>query len=127
MREVVLSAIHPLILGDGKEARLTAWRFFAAYGVRSTITDQKRSLATLLCPFSAFRRLPPTSSDEFILMSLERFADENPDLTVILIPTSDFYRELIDRNRAQIEARFIIRSSQNACKVTPFQRQKIKD
>ena len=127
MREVVLSAVHPLILGDGKEARLAAWRFFAAYGVRSTITDKKQSLFTLLCPFSVFRRLPPTSSDDFILMSLDRFADENPDVTVIVIPASDVYRDFIERNRAHIEARFIIRSIRNACKITPFQRQKIKD
>ena len=119
MRDVVFSAMLPLILGDGKAARQTAWRFFASYGVRSTVMDKKRSFGSFFCPFFSFRRLSPTDSDEFILMSLDRFADENPDLTVIMIPSDGFYREFTERNLALLESRFIIRSHETACNVRP--------
>ena len=127
VRDVVFSAVRPLILGDGRSAREVAWRFFASYSVRSTVMDKKCSLGSLFCPFLSFRRLPPTDSDEFILMSLERFAEKNSDMTVILIPTGDFYRGFTERNLSSLEARFIIRSADTACNVTPSQKYKVKD
>lgn len=127
MREVIFSAVRPLILGDGKAANLTAWRFFASYGVRSTVMDKKRSFGSYFCPFFSFKHLPPTDSDEFILMSLELFADENADMTIILIPAGDFYREFTKRNLSRLESRFIIRSAETACNVKPYQKYKVKD
>ena len=127
MREVVFSAVRPLILGDGKAARRTAWRFFAEYGVSSTVLDQMRTLGSYFSLFSSFRYLPPTSSDDFLLMSLERISEETPDLTLMIIPCSDFYRAFIKRNLSWLESRFIIRSPERVCDVKPSQRHIIKD
>lgn len=127
MREVVFSAVRPLILGDGKLARRTAWRFFAEYGVMSTVLDKKRTIGSYFSLFSSFRHLPPTSSDDFILMSLERVADETPDVTLIVTPCNEIYRDLIKRNLAWFESRFIIRAPEKVCDVRPTQRHRIKD
>lgn len=127
MRDVIYSSVRPLMLGDGKTARQAAWRFFAAYGVTSTVMDIKRSLISSLSPFLSFRHLPPVKADEFILMSLERFADEAPDVTVIIVPCEELFRDFIDRNLARLEARFIIRSPERVCDVRPSQRHIIKD
>ena len=127
MREVVFSAIRPLILGDGRLARQTAWRFFAAYGVTSTVLDKKRTLGSYFSIFSSFKHLPPTSSDDFILMSLERIADETPDVTLIVTPCTEFYREFVKRNLPWLESRFMIRSPEKVCDVRPSQRRTAKD
>ena len=87
MRDVVTSAVRPLLLGYGRVARQTAWRFFAEYGVMSTVLDKKRTLGSYFSVFSSFRLLPSSESDEFIIMSLERIADEMGELTLIVVHT----------------------------------------
>lgn len=119
MRDVVTSAVRPLLLGYGKVARQTAWRFFAEYGVTSTVLDRKRTLGAYLSLFFSFRPLPDSESDEFILMSLDRLADEMGDLTLLVVPCSPFYFDFIKRNRERLETRFILRSPEKACNVRP--------
>ena len=119
MRDVVMSAVRPLLLGQGKSARRVAWRLFAEYGVISTLLDFKRTLGTVFYPFSSFRCLPAPVSEEFIIMSLERLSDESGELTLILIPCNRFFDELVKRNRERLEIRFILRSPENACKMAP--------
>lgn len=120
MRDVVTSAVRPLLLGYGRVARQTAWRFFAEYGVMSTVLDKKRTLGSYFSVFSSFRLLPSSESDEFIIMSLERIADEMGELTIIVVPCSPFYRDFIKRNRERLETRFILRSPEKACNVRPL-------
>ena len=69
MRDVVMTAVRPLLLGGGRVARETAVRFFLEYRVFSVLLDRKRPLFSL---FTSFTQLPDTRSDEFLLMSLGR-------------------------------------------------------
>ena len=120
MRDVVISAVRPLLLGYSKVSRLTAWRFFAKYGVVSTVLDQKRTVGSYFTLFSVFRFLPSALSDEFTLMSLERIADEMGEFTVVIIPCTEEYSAFVKRNREWLETRFILRSPENACRMTPL-------
>ena len=122
MRDVVTSAVRPLLLGYGKVARHTAWRFFAEYGVISTVLDRERSLGAFFPLFFSFRLLPRSNEDEFIIMSLERLADEMGEITPIIVPCSSFYHDLIKRNRERLETRFILRSPEKVCNVRPSSR-----
>jgi len=119
MRDVVTSAVRPLLLGCGKVARQTAWRFFAEYSVTSTVLDRRRTFGSYFSLFFSFRSLPCSDSDEFIIMSLERLADEMGDLTLMIVPCTPFYRELVKRNRERLETRFILRSPEKVCNVRP--------
>lgn len=119
MRDVVTSAVRPLLLGYGKVARQTAWRFFAEYSVTSTVLDRRRTFGSYFSLFFSFRSLPCSDSDEFIIMSLERLADEMGDLTLMIVPCTPFYRELVKRNRERLETRFILRSPEKVCNVRP--------
>ena len=118
MKDVVRSAVFPILLGYGKTARMTAWRLFADYGVRSVLLDREKPLGAFFSLFFTFRKLPSVS-DEFTLMSLERLSDEQSDMTCLIIPCTEHYAELIKRNRARLECRFILRSPGNAVRVTP--------
>lgn len=57
-----------------------------------------------------FVPIPKTESDDFALLSLERFACGQEDFTCLIIPCSEEYDGLIKRNRRALESRFIIRS-----------------
>ena len=54
MRDVVTSAVRPLLLGCGKVARRTAWRFFAEYSVTSTVLDRRRTFGSYFSLFFSF-------------------------------------------------------------------------
>ena len=56
-----------------------------------------------------FFPLPETEDGEFILLGLERFADEREDNTCLLVPCSHEYVEFVKRNKHRLEERFIIR------------------
>ena len=119
MKEVIYSTVTPLLLGYGSVSKKTAWRLFACYRLISTVLDQKRSLGSFFSLFSVFRRLPPSANDDFLLMSLEKLADENSDTICLLVPCEKSYADFVERNRSRLEVRFILRSPQNACNIKP--------
>ena len=127
MRDVVLSAVKPLLLGCGKTALGASLRFFAEYGAPSVVLDKKRTLGSYFYPFSSFRYLPPSESDEFILMSLEKLCDDMPEVTFLLVPCNGLYREFTERNLSRLESRFILRTPDRVCDVTPSPQHTAKD
>ena len=126
MKYTVQSSVSPLLLGFGKTAAQTAWHLFAEYGVFSTVLDRKRTFAAHFTPFSHFRLLPDVS-DEFIVMSLEKYADEHSDKTCVIVPCNEYYGKFAKRNASRLERRFLLRSPDNACKITPQRHSTVKD
>ena len=124
MRDVVMTAVRPLLLGGGRVARETAVRFFMEYRVFSVLLDRKRPLFSL---FTSFTQLPDTRSDEFLLMSLERLGDELSDVTCLVIPCNEEFEAFVKRNRERLETRFILRSPELACEVCPVKGSVRKD
>ncbi len=127
MKDVVTTAVHPLLLGCGWTSIAVSWRFFAEYKAMSTLLDRKRTLLSHLSLFSSFRLLPPSDSDEFIIISLERLADELEDIAPMIVPCNKFYREFVKRNISRLESRFIVRSPERVCNVTPSVQNTAKD
>lgn len=120
MKYAVRSAVMPILLGFGKASIKTSWRLIAKYGILPTILDKKRSLGSFFTLFSMFRRLPDSDSDEILLMSLERISDEYGDMTCVIIPCSLPYERFVSRNRAKLENRFILRTPDTACQISPM-------
>ena len=120
MKYAVRSAVMPLLLGFGKTAAKTSWKLISKYGLVPTVLDKKFSLGSFLI----FRKLPDSASDEILLMSLEKIADEHPEMTCVIIPCTPIYAKFISRNKALLESRFILRNPENACQMSPTKRKK---
>ena len=118
MKYTVRSTVMPLLLGFGKTSIKTSWRLISKYGLLSTILDKKFSLGS----FFVFRKLPDSSSDEILLMSLERIADEHSDMTCVIIPCEPKYAKFVLKNKSRLENRFIIRTPENACQISPIKK-----
>lgn len=125
MRYVVPSSVLPTLLGCGKASTKVAWRLFAEYGVISTVLDFKRSTWMLLTPFSSFRKLPETDYDEILMMSLEKMADEYGDMTCLIVPCEDLFKDFVERNRQALERRFLIRTPDSAHNISPRKKRRI--
>ena len=119
MKYAVRSSVMPLLLGFGKTSIKTSWRLTVKYGLLPTVLDKKRSLGSFFTALSMFKRLPDTDSDEILLMSLERIADEYRDMTCVIIPCEEYYKRFVSRNRAHLEGRFILRTPETACQMVP--------
>ena len=109
MREVISHTVTPMLLGNNKRSRRLARRLFWHFGIRSSIFDIHRSTELDLMISAHFSPLPETEDGEFILLGLERFADEHEDNTCLLVPCSSEYAEFIKQNKQSLEKRFIIR------------------
>ena len=121
MKYAVRSAVMPLLLGFGKTSIKTSWRFVTKYGLLPTVLDKKFPLGSFL----SLRKLPNSDSDEILIMSLEKIADEHPEMTVVIIPCTPVYAKFVSRNKALLENRFLLRTPENACRIS--QRKNKKD
>ena len=110
MRDVVSSSVIPMLLGDNNNSRRLARRLFWYFNLRSYIFDKKCSLRLGLMLSAAFCQLPGGRSDEFIIMTLERFTGENDDMTFLLVTCSPEAERFIERNGGALEEKFLIRT-----------------
>ena len=110
MRDVVPCSVIPMLIGNNKSSRRLARRLFWRFSVRSHIFDHRSSRILDFMLAAAFSPLPNTEDDEFILLTLDRFASEHSDMTYLLVPCSDEARALVERGRPTLEGGFIIRS-----------------
>ena len=120
MKYAVRSAVMPILIGFGKTSVKTSWKLIVKFGILPTVLDKKRSLGSFFASLSMFRKLPDTDSDEILLMSLERLADEYGDMTCVIIPCERYYENFVSRNRARLESRFILRTPDTACLMSPM-------
>ena len=109
IREAVSCSVVPMLMGDNKSSRRLARRLFWRFSLRSNIFDSQASSALRFMLSAKFRPLPE-QGDEFTLMSIERFAYERDGMTFLLIPCTRKARDFVERNRSDLENKFIIRS-----------------
>lgn len=119
MKDAIATSVFPILLGSCKVARKTYRKLFRIYGLTSVVLDEETSALSYFSIVSRFKPLPKMKSDEFVLMSLNKFSSEHDDMTLLLIPCTDLYSEFVERNRAWLEKRFIIRSPENAENIAP--------
>ena len=111
MRDVVPYSVLPMLLGDTKDARRLARRMLWFFSLRAYIFDRRRSRELQLMLAARFSPLPMVEDDDFLILTLERFAAEHDDMTCLLVSCSEESASFIARNRGALEKRFLIRSS----------------
>lgn len=109
-RNVISGSVLPMLLGDNKDSRRLARRLFWHFNLRSHIFARKCSLTLSLMLSAVFSPLPDSDSDEFVLMTVERFAAEHDEMTFLLVTCSKEAEAFIEKNRSALENRFLIRS-----------------
>ena len=62
-------------------------------------------------PAARFSPIPDVEGDEFLVLTLERFAAEHDDMTFLLVACSPESEKFIKRNRSTLEDRFLLRFS----------------
>ena len=120
MRDVLSCSVTPMLLGNNKCSRRLARRLFWRFSLKSSIFDTHSSGMLDLMLSASFTPIPGLSDDEFILLGLERFACENDDMTLLLVPCSRDFEGFVKRNKRRLEEKFIIRSPREIECATTF-------
>ena len=106
-KDMIRSALLPLLLGASGEALTLSFRIYLRFGVTSYICDEGQSIIHTLNPATRFLDLGARSEPEILLESLVAIS-ERGDYLPIIIPCDDFYRSFTARFRDTLETRFII-------------------
>lgn len=114
MKEILGDCLFPIILGSNTEAHTCVRRMEKQYGVGSTVLTGKRALTLRFLPDVRVVAAPPTLSDDILLAILRDLDDESGLRLPVLIECDGAYGGFVTRNRAELEAHFIVR---RACDV----------
>ena len=110
MKKAISMSVKPVILGSEKLSSKLAFLLFIKYWLISCVFDEKIGFLSKINIFSSCRMLSSSYDDRFILMNLERFVVEHEEwATFLLIPTTERYKDFVERNREKLESKFIIR------------------
>ncbi|MBQ9801789.1 MAG: hypothetical protein IJW51_01795 [Clostridia bacterium] len=109
LKELLGECLFPVILGSNTEGHACVRRMEKRYGVGSTVVTGKRALTLRFLPDVKLIFAPPTLADEFLLSVLRDLEDESGFRLPLLIECDTAYHDFVVRNRAELEARFILR------------------
>lgn len=109
MRELLGECLFPIILGSNTEGHALVRRLEKQYGVGSTVLTGKRALTLRFLPAVRVIFAPPSLSDDILLSILRDLDDESGLRLPLLIACDVAYDAFITRNRAALEAMFILR------------------
>lgn len=113
MREALNDCLFPIILGANTAAHTCVRRMEKQYGVGSTVLTGKRALTLRFLPDVRVVSAPPSLSDE-VLMAILLDLDAECGLRLpLLIECDNAYGDFVSRNRATLEAHFIVRHAQD--------------
>ncbi len=98
----------PVLLGSNATSRTVAHRLYKKYSMISYIFDTSRSADTLFSVYMRFHKIKPTCFCDFLIMELIDFSTKMNDYTLVLIPCTKEYEELVSENAASLEQSFII-------------------
>ncbi len=102
--------IIPVLIGADLNCYNVARAFHEAYGVISHAFGRYEISATVASRIVLFHRVPELDTDAVFLSEMDAFANahKSDDAVMILVGCTDDYVNLIARNRAQLEDRFIV-------------------
>ncbi len=109
MNEILGDCLFPVILGSNTEGHACVRCMEKQYGVGSTVLTGKRALTLRFLPDVKLVFAPPTLSDDILLQLLRDLDGESGLRLPLLIECDGAYHSFIARNRAELEARFILR------------------
>ena len=110
----------PFILGNNPTAHKLSRKIYRKHKIVCYVLDKKRTFADILDFSSRFLGISTSNDDSLTVSQLIYLAEQCPTTLPILIPCSDEYAELIDKNREVLEAVFVLSSKEEALTHSPL-------
>jgi len=120
LRDDARAYFVPIILGSNARAHKLSAKIFHRYGICPFVVDKKRSLWRFFDLYSYFVRLTPSNDSLIILEQLLALSQQEPYTQAILIPCSDTYSDLVDRELCALEQIFIVSKPENVLSDSPL-------
>ena len=121
MCEALGDCLFPIILGANTEAHTCVRRLGKRYGVRSTVLTGKRALTLRFLPDVRVISAPLTLSDDILLAILLDLDVECGLRLPLLVECDGAYGDFVARNRATLEAHFIVRRANDVLRETEYE------
>ncbi len=108
--DILAGELVPVLLGFSGETVETARRMYHTHNVVSHVFCEHVPLTMRISLCMKFHTVVHTSGDRLMVTALEDFASryQNTDILLYLIPCTEAYANLLWRNRAELESRFVI-------------------
>ncbi len=110
VEEILAGELVPVLLGVSRESIETARRMFRQHRVISHVFCDKIPPFLRLSVCMKFHTVRHSANGRLMVTALQDFAEElnHADLIFYLIPCTERYANLIWRNRAELESRYVI-------------------
>ena len=112
-KDVLKITLLPVFLGNNNTSRRLASKLFYKTGRSALICDKRRCALDLFAMSYSFYPLYKSDDDTLLSEQLIMLSQRHSELTLLLIPTTKEYSAAVDRLAAQLEARFIIKDTEN--------------
>ncbi len=109
MDELLRDCLFPVMLGSNTLCHACVRQLQKRYGAASTVLTGKRALTLRFLPSVRVIDAPPTLSDDLLREVLFDVGEESGFSLPLLVVCDERYDAFVARNRAEIEARFILR------------------
>lgn len=119
-KECIKSTVLPVILGNGAEAHKISAHLFASCEITALICGKKSSVRDFFSTYSRFERLSESDSPEILRDELIGIAKRYSEYLLLLVPSNDEYKDLLEKLSEELETRFIIRSPNDLFKTSPI-------
>ena len=110
----------PFLLGNNPTAHKLSKKICKKHKIVCYILDKKRTYADIFDFSSRFLSISVSDYDSITVSQLIYLAEQCPTTLPILIPCSDEYAELIDKNHEVLEAIFVLSSMEEALTNSPL-------
>ncbi len=108
---ILHDCLYPVMLGSNMLCHACVRQMQKRYRIGSTVLSGKRALTLRVIPTVTLIEAPPTLNDP-LLLSILRDVEESAGARIPLLVLCDpAYGDFVQRNRTELEARFILREA----------------
>ena len=111
LRECLPDCLFPVLLGSNTQRHVCVRRFWQKYRVNSTVLTGKRALTLRFLPNVKLVNAPPRLDDDILLCMLYDAGEVGYGRIPLLVLCDEAYRAFVQRNRTDIERRFVFREA----------------
>lgn len=112
MEQLLHDCLFPVMLGSNTLCHACVRQMQKQYRVNSTVLTGKRAITLRFLPTVTLIDAPPTLSDELLLTILRDVEITGGARVPLLIVCDSKYADFVERNRAVLEPRFILRRAE---------------
>lgn len=109
MEELLQEVLYPVMLGSNTACHAAVRKLQKRFGVDCTVLTGKRAITLRFMPGVHLVHAPASLSDDLLLQMLCDIEADIRFAIPLLILCDGAYRDFVERNRATLEAHFILR------------------